>query len=127
LAIWRASKNSGERSLNWFVEALIYIASAALTAAGLILLREQLMAENDVEIAMTLLPPVAIYVTGLGLWLVAIVRNPLSVAYPIGVGLAMIASVSGGILFLDEVMSIPKSLGVLSILVGLYMVSRQSD
>ena len=52
-------------------------------------------------------------------------QNPVSVAYPIGIGLALIASVTGGVLFLDEVMSISKGLGVFSILVGLFLVRRQ--
>jgi multidrug transporter EmrE-like cation transporter len=119
--------HAGARTSSRFLDAFIYISSAGLTASALVALRSQLMAGDRLEFTMALLPPMAIYMVGLSLALIAIARNPLSVAYPISIGLAMITSVTGGILFLDEILSIPKCLGILSILIGLFMVSRQSS
>lgn len=123
---WHAPNRTRERTAFRFLDAFIYLSSAGLTAGGLIVLRNQLMAGDGLEFTEALLLPVAIYLTGLSLALVAIVRNPLSVAYPISIGLAMITSVAGGVLFLDEIMSLPKSLGILFIIVGLFMVNRRA-
>ena len=121
------SNHAGARISSRFLDAFIYISSAGLTASGLVALRSQLMAGDRLEFTMALLPPMAIYMAGLSLALVAIARNPLSIAYPISIGLAMITSVSGGIIFLDEILSVSKALGILSILIGLFMVTRPTD
>jgi drug/metabolite transporter (DMT)-like permease len=114
------------------IDVTLYIASAMLTAFGLAVLRS-----NLAEVAPDHLwvnfdwPPLAlagmaIYVAGLGVWVIAMARNPFSIAYPIGISLAMLMTVCLGVLALDEAFLPIHILGVECILAGVYLVGRPS-
>jgi multidrug transporter EmrE-like cation transporter len=123
---WNRLAHTAARYLNVFHSLPIYLASAVLTAIGLIGLRHQLLEQDIFNVSIALLPSALTYVAGIGVWLIVAERNPLSVAYPMGIGFSMIAAVGGGALFLDETITISKALGILFILAALFIIGRSS-
>jgi len=65
------------------------------------------------------------YATSLCVWLAALSKAPVSVAYPmLSIGYIVVAAVS--VLWLDEILSPLKVLGIALICVGVILVSRNS-
>lgn len=74
--------------------------------------------------ALPLLGAAAVYFTGLGLWTVALARNELSIAYPIGIGLSLFSATLGGHWAFGEVLTPGKLAGGGCILLGALLISR---
>lgn len=113
------------------VDMLIYIVMALMTTTGLIL----------IKLAAPGLPPVAswpqqplallplagaavVYFSGLGLWVIALARNPLSIGYPVGIGLSLVSSTLGGMLVLGEPVGLLKFAGLGCIIIGAIAIGR---
>jgi multidrug transporter EmrE-like cation transporter len=58
------------------------------------------------------------------LWMIALSRLQISLAYPVAVGLNFIIVVSIALIFLREQLSIEKIVGILLILVSIILLSR---
>ncbi len=68
-----------------------------------------------------------VYLSGLGSWLVALHRNPLSTAYPIGIGLSLASTTTIAILALGEPLGAAKFFGVTFILMGAIFIGRHHE
>jgi len=121
-----ASNIASDYSMSKAFDASLYLASAAMTATGLVRMRGELMENYGFAELTNIFPSITIYLMGLGLWVFAMTRNPLSVAYPIGTGVAIIGSVIGGILFLEESIDMSKGLGILLVLLGVFVIGCNS-
>lgn len=66
------------------------------------------------------------YVLGFLLWLVILSREPLTVAYPIAVGLTMVFSAVLAVVVLREQISWTMALGALLVLAGITLLARSS-
>jgi drug/metabolite transporter (DMT)-like permease len=66
------------------------------------------------------------YVLGFLLWLVILSREPLTVAYPIAVGLTMVFSAVLAVVVLKEHISWTMALGALLVLLGITLLARSS-
>jgi multidrug transporter EmrE-like cation transporter len=64
------------------------------------------------------------YVLGFLVWMLILAREPLTVAYPIAVGLTMLFSTILGTLLLRENLTWPSFLGTLLVLVGVTLLAR---
>jgi multidrug transporter EmrE-like cation transporter len=65
------------------------------------------------------------YGASLCVWLAALTRAPVSIAYPmLSIGYIVVAGASA--LWLGEALSLPKILGIALICVGVVLVSRSS-
>lgn len=115
------------------LDAALYAASAALTAAGLTWIKALVPSGQGVTglvagASWAALPAIAaailIYLAGLGAWLLALSRNPLSTAYPIGIGLSLAAAVFAAVIFLGESLTLAKVVGTAMIILGAAAISR---
>jgi multidrug transporter EmrE-like cation transporter len=96
------------------------------SSCGLLLLKQSLnriRAANGVMLAFTpntflLTLGFCLYVFSFALWIRILARLPLSLAYPIVVGLTMAASTAGAVFLLGERLSAVKFVGILLVLAG---------
>lgn len=113
---------------NGWIDPLLYLGSAILTAIGLtqikLLAGGVMDAPEDVWGLVHLALYAIVYFAGLGLWLAAMARNPLSVAYPIGIGLSLASATLAAGWWLGEDIHPGKILGILLILAGATALSR---
>jgi drug/metabolite transporter (DMT)-like permease len=65
-----------------------------------------------------------LYIASFLIWLVILGRNDLSVAYPIAIGLTLAFSTLAASIVIGEVISPARSLGVLVIFFGIWLVTR---
>lgn len=65
-----------------------------------------------------------LYVAGFALWMVILARTPLTIAYPIAVGLTMAFSTVAAILILGEAMKSQTVVGTLLVFVGIVLLTR---
>ncbi|MFY8105763.1 MAG: hypothetical protein ACOVKO_02530 [Elstera sp.] len=109
-------------------DLLLSLACAALTTLGMILLKSALPGEMSVPAllgqALPLMGAALVYFAGLGLWTVALARNELSTAYPIGIGLSLFSATLGGHWAFGEALSVGKIAGGGFILLGAFLISR---
>src|SRR4051812_25181620 len=91
------------------LDLALYLGSGVLTAIGLTWIKLDLAGIGDITrlgfgwtAALGLAAAVAVYLGGMALWLAALGRNPLSVAYPIGIGLSLASATLAAILVLGE-------------------------
>lgn len=68
----------------------------------------------------------SMYVLGFLLWLVILSREPLTVAYPIAVGLTMLFSAVLAVVVLREQVSWMMALGALLVLAGITLLAKSS-
>lgn len=110
------------------LDLLLSVACAVLTTLGMILLKRALPDTANltalVAQAVPLIGAALVYFTGLGLWTVALARNELSIAYPIGIGLSLFSATLGGHWAFGEVLSFGKIAGGGLILLGAFLISR---
>ena len=110
------------------LDLLLSIACALLTTLGMILLKQALPDAMSVTAvfnqALPLLVAALVYFAGLGLWTVALARNELSTAYPIGIGLSLFSATLGGHWAFGEALSLGKIAGGGFILLGAFLISR---
>ncbi len=128
----------------WAVDWFLYLGCAGLTTFGLIGIK-RVAGHPAFEPALWLADPLAdpltnllahlpllaglagfilVYILGLGLWAVAMGRNELSVAYPIGISLSLVSSTLGAVLALGESVSMVKIGGIIAIMVGAVCLTR---
>lgn len=74
--------------------------------------------------ALPLIGAAAVYFLGLGLWTVALARNEMSIAYPIGIGLSLFSATLGGHWAFGEALTVGKLAGGGFILAGALLISR---
>jgi drug/metabolite transporter (DMT)-like permease len=67
---------------------------------------------------------VALYVTSFLLWLVIVSRMPLTVAYPLAIGLSLLLVSAGAIWWLGETLTVAHGAGAALILVGVVLLTR---
>jgi multidrug transporter EmrE-like cation transporter len=117
------------------LDLCLYAGSAVLTAIGLTLIKQQVglrfdggvveaLKSIDVLALAVLAGAVAIYLAGLGLWLIAMGRNPLSTAYPLGIGSALVLSTLSAIVIVGETPSVAEIVGLILIVAGGTCISR---
>jgi multidrug transporter EmrE-like cation transporter len=111
----------------------LYAAAALLTSLGLFEIKQHLSALPPGALSalrigdlLGFILPLAIYLSGMGSWLAAMVRNPLSTAYPIGIGLSLVTATGVAIVALGEPVGLGKILGVCAILAGAALIGRSS-
>ena len=109
----------------------LYLGSALLTAGGLTLIKLDLSAARGIGIELIgwallvrLAGAAAAYFSGMGLWLIAMARNPLSTAYPIGIGLSLASATLAAAWALGEPVGWFRVAGIALILGGAMCVSR---
>lgn len=112
---------------------LLFILMALLSTCGLILIHQYShdmpMPAEWLKRPLDLLPmagAAVVYFSGLGLWVVALARTPMSVGYPVGIGLSLVSSTFGGMLVLNEPVGLLKLAGLGAILVGAVVIGRSS-
>ncbi|MFD2263266.1 hypothetical protein ACFSM5_10235 [Lacibacterium aquatile] len=113
------------------VDMLIYVVMALVTTTGLILIKKTAPGlppvgawASDPLILLPLAGAAFVYFSGLGLWVVALARNPLSIGYPVGIGLSLVSSTLGGMLVLGEPVGLLKFAGLGCIIVGAVILGR---
>ncbi|HEY5805339.1 MAG TPA: EamA family transporter [Lysobacter sp.] len=67
-----------------------------------------------------------LYVVGFLVWMFILAREPLTVAYPIAVGLTMLFSTVLAIVLLREHLSLSMALGAMLVLAGITLLARSS-
>src|SRR5271170_3682584 len=103
----------------------LYAAMALLTATGLTGIKHELARLGGAGLpglgwdgALALAAAAAIYLSGMLMWLVVLGRNPMSTAYPIGIGLSLAATTTAAIVVLGEPVGALRLLGIAAILAG---------
>lgn len=66
----------------------------------------------------------SLYILSFLAWMMILARSPLTIAYPIAVGLTMMLSTASAIFFLDESLSLTAALGMLLVFAGIVLLSR---
>lgn len=109
----------------------LYLASALLTAGGLTWIKLDLAALGPLDLlalglvaALKLAAAAAVYLGGMLLWLVVLGRNPMSTAYPIGIGLSLVSTTLAAIVVLGEPVGVLRLIGIGAILAGAVCIGR---
>ncbi len=110
------------------LDLILSLLCAVLTTLGMIGLKmalpDAVSASALLAQALPLTGAAAVYFTGLGLWTVALARNELSTAYPIGIGLSLFSATLGGHWAFGEALTPGKLAGGGFILLGALLISR---
>jgi multidrug transporter EmrE-like cation transporter len=111
------------------IDIACYAGYTVLSVWGLLLLKPALspMAAGGAITASGVMQAAAglvIYTVSFALWLVVLARQPLSVSYPIAIGLTLAASAFAAAWRLDEVLPMLRIAGIAVIFVGVLMVAR---
>lgn len=69
---------------------------------------------------------VLLYISSFGLWMIILLRNPLSTAYPVAIGLTLIFTTIVAATLLHETISVEKLLGISLILAGIVLIFSKS-
>ena len=103
----------------------LYLVSALLTASGLTWIKHDLATLGHLDLlalglgaALRLAAAAAVYLGGMLAWLVVLGRNPMSTAYPIGIGLSLVSTTLAAIVVLGEPVGALRVLGIAAILAG---------
>ena len=67
---------------------------------------------------------VGLYVAGFSVWMILLMRQEVSVAYPVSIGLTLLFLSLGSTLILGERLSLPRVGGMVLILTGVVLVTR---
>ncbi len=112
------------------IDGALYLLSAVLTAIGLtqikLIAAAGLPASVDWALILTLGAWAAVYFTGMALWLAAIARNPLSTAYPVGIGLSLASATIAAWWWLGEEIGWLRLAGIILVLAGAVVIARAS-
>jgi multidrug transporter EmrE-like cation transporter len=113
------------------LDIALYLGSAILTAIGLTMIKHAapaLLDSGGRDLSLHLLLPIvaaaAVYFTGMGLWLAAMGRNPLSTAYPIGIGLSLVSATIAAVVAFGEPIGMTKLAGIAFIMAGAACIGR---
>ncbi len=109
----------------------LYLASALLTAGGLTWIKQDLAALGHLDLlalglvaALKLAAASGVYLGGMLLWLIVLGRNPMSTAYPIGIGLSLVSTTLAAIVVLGEPVGVLRLAGIAAILAGAVCIGR---
>jgi multidrug transporter EmrE-like cation transporter len=109
----------------------LYVGSAILTAIGLTMIKraapfllESGWGSLTLATILPILAAAAVYFSGMGLWLAAMGRNPLSTAYPIGIGLSLVSATIAAMLSFGEPIGAAKLCGIGLIMLGAAAIGR---
>lgn len=109
-------------------DLILSVLCALLTTLGMIGLKtalpEVLTLSALLGQALPLIGAAAVYFLGLALWTVALARNEMSIAYPIGIGLSLFSATLGGHWAFGEALTVGKLAGGGFILLGAFLISR---
>ncbi|MBT0571900.1 hypothetical protein KIK84_16415 [Curvibacter sp. CHRR-16] len=106
--------------MNFAVWALIFVVYTAVSCSGLYLLKT-----GDGVFSIRFVSGAFLYVLGAAIWVFVILKNlPLSFAFPVAAGLLMVGTSTIGIVVLNESVSTYSVLGMISILIGITLISR---
>lgn len=104
---------------------------ALLTASGLTWIKHDLATLGASSLlalswagAIQLAAASAIYLCGMLLWLVVLGRNPMSTAYPIGIGLSLASTTVAAMAVLGEPVGALRLLGIGAILAGAACIGK---
>lgn len=111
---------------------LLFAVYTACTSMGLLLFKRgwpafaEALGNRTPWRSAALLPAAgaALYVVSFLLWLVIVSRLPLTVAYPVAIGLSLVAITLGAVLWLGEPLSAPHVFGAVLVLAGIVLLSR---
>lgn len=110
------------------LDLILSVLCALLTTLGMIGLKtalpEVLTLPALLGQALPLIGAAAVYFLGLALWTVALARNEMSIAYPIGIGLSLFSATLGGHWAFGEALTVGKLAGGGFILLGAFLISR---
>ena len=109
----------------------LYVGSAILTAIGLTMIKRAAPGLLDSGwsrltpgTVLPVLAAAAVYFSGMGLWLAAMGRNPLSTAYPIGIGLSLVSATIAAMFAFGEPIGLAKLAGIALIMLGAAAIGR---
>lgn len=122
----------------WPTFALLLVAMS-LTVTGELLLKNGMNRHGELNVSLDTLVPTAVKLftnpfvlggfvfvfSGALFWLAVLSRWPLSLAYPL-LSISYILGIGASVLLLKEKVSWVQLLGVLVIIVGVYLVSREA-
>jgi multidrug transporter EmrE-like cation transporter len=113
------------------LDLALYLGSAVLTAIGLTMIKHAApglldsgWAHLTPSIALPIVAAAAVYFSGMALWLAAMGRNPLSTAYPIGIGLSLVSATIAAIIAFGEPIGAAKLVGIGLIMLGAASIGR---
>lgn len=111
------------------IDIACYAGYTVFSVWGLLLLKPALsrLAEGGAVTAtgvLHVLIGLAIYTFSFVLWLVVLARQPLSVSYPIAIGLTLAASAAAAAWQLDETLPMARIAGIALIFLGVVIVAR---
>ena len=112
--------------------ALYVVTYAALSTAGVLLLRASLRDTNDISLATLgalLREPrfvvgFVVYALSFGTWLFALRRFEVTRIFPVFIGAGYCSVVLGAYVFLDEALSASRTVGIAVVLAGIILLSR---
>ena len=96
--------------------------SGVLTASGLLWAKSQIPDQFEVAALILLLPPAAVYLAGISIFLFVLGGHQVSLSFPVATAVSMILTVLGGVFLLNETVSLFTLIGLSMILVGLVFV-----
>jgi quaternary ammonium compound-resistance protein SugE len=113
------------------LDLALYLASSLLAAAGLTWLKHGLAGAVPTGLlavgwrtAIELAAASVVYLSGMFLWLIVLGRNPMSTAYPIGIGLSLVTTTVAAIVVLGEPVGALRLAGIAAILAGAVCIGR---
>lgn len=110
----------------------LFAAYTLLSVSGMVLIKHAVPAfKSAVSTGLSPVTPgalvaagAAMYVLGFGLWMIILARTPLTIAYPIAVGLTIAFSAVAAVLVLGEPLKWQTVVGMLLILAGVVLLAR---
>ena len=122
----------------WGTFALLMIAMC-LTVTGELLLKTGMNRHGQLDVSLGTLAPTAVKIftnpfvlggfvfvfSGALFWLAVLSRWPLSLAYPL-LSISYIIGIAASVVFLNEKVTWTHALGVMVIIIGVYLISREA-
>ena len=122
----------------WGTFALLMIAMC-LTVMGELLLKTGMNRYGELNVSLSTLAPTAVKIfsnpfvlggfefvfSGALFWLAVLSRWPLSLAYPL-LSISYIIGIAAAVVFLKEKVTWTHALGVMVIIIGVYLISREA-
>ena len=122
----------------WGTFALLMIAMC-LTVTGELLLKNGMNRHGQLDVSLGTLVPTAVKIftnpfvlggfvfvfSGALFWLAVLSRWPLSLAYPL-LSISYIIGIAASVVFLKEKVTWTHALGVVVIIIGVYLISREA-
>ncbi|GHA85608.1 hypothetical protein [Cognatilysobacter bugurensis] len=111
---------------------VLFAAYTVFSVAGMLIVKRVAPAlksawasgESVIQPALLVGTGAGLYVLGFSLWMIILARTPLTVAYPVAVGLTMVFSFVGAVVVLGESLSWQAILGSLLVFAGIALLAR---